>query len=266
MLARDVEELADAQELLWASDRTRSWSSSRRWTRPARTATIKHVMSGVNPQGVPGRLVQEPSAEELDHNFLWRIVAGPARAGPHRHLQPLALRGGRRAAGAPGVARRPAAARPATAATEFWDERYEDINAFERHLDRNGTKVVKFFLHVSKAEQKRRFLERLDEPDKEWKFNAADVAERARWDDYMEAYETALTATSTRMGAVVRDPGRPQVGDPGAGRRRSSSTRSTALDLQWPEVSDAEHEANVAARRELDAEDADTDLIDAARG
>ena len=79
----------------------------------------------------------------------------------------------------------------------FWEERFEDINAFERHLDRNGTKIVKFFLHVSKAEQKRRFLARLDEPHREWKFNAADVAERARWDEYMAAYEDALTATST---------------------------------------------------------------------
>ena len=86
---------------------------------------------------------------------------------------------------------------PATRGPALWDERYEDINAFERHLDRNGTKIVKFFLHVSKEEQKKRFLARLDTPGKEWKFNAADVSERALWDEYMAAFEAALSATST---------------------------------------------------------------------
>ena len=184
--------------------------------RRARTATIKHVMSGVNPQGVQVVSFKPPSSEELDHNFLWRISKAAAGAGPDRHLQPLALRGGRRAARAPGVARRAAAARRQTRGPEFWDERYEDINAFERHLDRNGTKIVKFFLHVSKAEQKRRFLARLDTPNKEWKFNAADVAERAHWDDYMAAFDARADRHLDAVGAVVRDPGRPQVAYPGS--------------------------------------------------
>jgi polyphosphate kinase 2 (PPK2 family) len=149
---------------------------------------------------------------------------------------------------------RQAEATPGNRGAEFWAGRYDDINAFERHLDRNGTKIVKFYLHVSKAEQKRRFLARLDVPNKEWKFNAADVAERARWDDYMAAYEDALTATST--------PWAPWYVIPADHKWLTQALVAAilvdtihALDLRWPQVSQAEHEANVAARRELDAED-----------
>ena len=101
---------------------------------------------------------------------------------------------------------------------KFWEQRYEDINAFEQHLVRNGTLILKFFLNVSKDEQKARFLERLSRPEKHWKFSASDLAERGYWDDYMEAYEDALAATSTKCGPVVRHPGRQQMGDAG-GRR-----------------------------------------------
>ena len=142
---------------------------------------------------------------------------------------------------------------PATRGPRFWEERYEDINAFERHLDRNGTKIVKFFLHVSKAEQKRRFFARLDEPHKEWKFNAADVAERARWNDYMTAYEDALTATST--------PWAPWHVIPADHKWLSQALVAAtlvdtirSLDLHWPAVSEEERAANAAARRELEAE------------
>ena len=93
----------------------------------------------------------------------------------------------------------------------FWQARYEDINAFERHLERNGTRIVKFFLHVSKEVQKERFIARLDTPGKEWKFNAADVAERALWDAYMRAFEDALTRHLDPLGALVRHPRRPQT-------------------------------------------------------
>ena len=125
----------------------------------------------------------------------------------------------------------------ATAAREFWKSRYEDINAFEHHLERNGTKIVKFFLHVSKAEQKRRFLARLDTPGKEWKFNAADVAERALWDEYMQAYEKAITATSTPWAPWYVIP---------ADRKRVMQAMVAAvlvdtisgLGLAWPTVSE----------------------------
>ena len=136
--------------------------------------TIKHVMSGINPQGCQVYSFKAPSAEELDHDFLWRTTQLPPRARPDRHLQPLVLRGSAGRARAPGVARRQQL--PPTLVTKhIWKERYEDISHFERYLTRNGIVVVKFFLNVSKEEQKQRFLERLDEPEKNWKFSAADV-------------------------------------------------------------------------------------------
>ena len=160
---------------------------------------------------------------------------------------------------------RPPAAPAGDRGPSFWARRYDDLNAFERHLARNGTKVVKFFLHVSKAEQKRRFIARLDNPDKLWKFNAADVAERALWDDYMEAYEDAITATSTEwapwyvipadhkhvMQAMVADPRRhdqgtrPALADrlrqgSGTQRRSEASARSRALMTEATSSPDAQ--------------------------
>jgi polyphosphate kinase 2 (PPK2 family) len=135
----------------------------------------------------------------------------------------------------------------------FWADRHDDINAFEHHLDRNGTKVVKLFLHVSKAEQKRRFMARLDNPDKLWKFNANDVTERARWDDYMAAYEEAITGTSTAWA--------PWYVVPADNKRVLQALTVSilvdtieALDLRYPTVSDADREDNAEARRLLEAE------------
>jgi polyphosphate kinase 2 (PPK2 family) len=141
----------------------------------------------------------------------------------------------------------------ASAAPQIWEERYEDINAFERHLDRNGTKIVKLFLHVSKAEQKRRFLARLDTPNKEWKFNAADVAERARWDDYMSAFEHALTGTSTEWAPWYVIPADHKWLTQALVARLLVESIG-GLDLRYPEVSASEQEANATARRELEAE------------
>ena len=215
-------------------------------------STIEHVMSGVNPQGVQVASFKQPSAEDLDHDFLWRV----AKALPERgrigifnrshYEEVIAVRvhpewldkqrlpGGRRG-------------------DEFWSGRYDDINAFERHLDRNGTKVVKFFLNVSKKEQRKRFFARLDEPGKEWKFAAADVAERELWDQYQEAYEQALTATST--------PWAPWYVIPADHKPVMHAIVATvlaetigALGLDWPEVSPETHAANDDARRRLEAE------------
>jgi PPK2 family polyphosphate:nucleotide phosphotransferase len=196
VLARDVEQLAQAQELLWASDDRALLVVFQAMDAAGKDSAIGYVMSGVNPQGVQVVGFKQPSAEELDHTFLWRI----AKAVPERgrigifnrshyeevvalrvHPEWLAKQRLPDGADTPG----------------FWEGRYEDINAFERHLDRNGTKVVKFFLHLSRDEQKRRFLARLDNFQREWAFNAGDVDERERWDDYVAAYEDALTATST---------------------------------------------------------------------
>jgi PPK2 family polyphosphate:nucleotide phosphotransferase len=209
-------------------------------------------MSGVNPQGVQVVSFKQPSSEELDHAFLWRT----SKAAPERGRIGIFNRSHYEEVVALRVhpewldkQRLPTKDRgPA-----FWAGRYDDINAFEQHLDRNGTKVVKFFLHVSKAEQKRRFMARLDNPNKQWKFNAADVAERARWDEYMQAYEEAISATSTEWAPWYVLP---------ADHKHVMQAMTAAilvdtiasLDLQWPTVSDKDRAANAKARQELEAE------------
>ena len=204
------------------------------------------------PAGRSGRRDSgQPSPEELDHDFLWRI----SKALPERgrigifnrshYEEVIALRVH------PEWLERQKLP-PAPRGPAFWEERYEDINTFERHLDRNGTKIVKFFLHVSKEEQKQRFLARLDTPAK-WKFNAADVDERARWDDYMAAFEAALTATST--------PWAPWYVIPADHKWLTQALVATilvdtiqALDLNWPEVTAQDHKANLEARKKLELE------------
>ena len=196
LLSEDVSELAEAQELLYAAD---SWSVLlifQAMDAAGKDSTIRHVMSGVNPQGCQVYSFKHPSPEELDHNFLWRCM----KALPERgrigifnrsyyeevlivRVHPELLKAQRIPGAAP--------------TKELWRARYEDINHFERHLARNGTAILKFFLNVSKDEQKKRFLERIDNPVKHWKFSASDCAERDHWDDYMRAYEKMLAATST---------------------------------------------------------------------
>ena len=252
VLAQGVEDLSEAQELLWASDTHSLLVVLQAMDAAGKDSAIQHVMTGVNPQGVQVVSFRAPSSEELDHDFLWRISRGLPERGRigifnrSHYEEVVALRvhpewlGGQQLpSGAVGP--------------QIWEERYEDINAFERHLDRNGTKIVKLFLNVSKAEQKRRFLARLDTPHKEWKFNAADVAERGRWDEYMSAFEDALTATST--------PWAPWYVVPADHKWLTQALVARllveaiqGLDLRWPEVSESEHEANAEARRQLEAE------------
>ncbi|MES2791327.1 MAG: polyphosphate kinase 2 family protein [Planctomycetota bacterium] len=199
LLAQDVNELAEAQDILYAAN---SWSLLvifQAMDAAGKDGTIKHVMSGVNPQGCQVHSFKQPSPEELDHDFLWRC----SKALPERgrigifnrsyyeevlivKVHPELITNQR----IPG-------ARPDK--KSFWEARYSDINAFEEHLSRNGTRIVKFFLNVSKEEQRRRFLERATDSKKHWKFSPQDVAERRHWDEYMEAYEQMLTATSTEQ-------------------------------------------------------------------
>jgi PPK2 family polyphosphate:nucleotide phosphotransferase len=255
-LARGIKELSDAQELLWASDTYSLLVVLQAMDAAGKDSAIEHVMSGVNPQGVQVVAFGKPSSEELDHDFLWRI----SEALPERGRIGIFNRSHYEEVVALKVHPEwlePQRLPPGERDTRFWEARYEDINAFERHLDRNGTKIVKFFLHVSKDVQKKRFLARLDTPGKEWKFNAADVAERARWDDYMSAFEDALTATST--------PWAPWYVIPADHKRVTQAfvaqvlvEKVRALDLHWPEVSEAEHAANLEARKKLEAEAVDT--------
>ena len=251
ILAQGVEDLADAQELLWASDSRGLLVVFQAIDAAGKDSTIKHVMSGVNPQGVQVVSFKKPSSEELDHTFLWRI----AKAVPQRGCIGIFNRSQYEEVVALQVhpewldQRLPPGPRDAG----FWNDRYADLNAFEHHLARNGVSVVKFFLHVSKAEQKKRFLARLDNPNKLWKFSAADVAERKHWDAYMQAYDAAITATSTEWGPWFVIPA-DQKHVMQAMVVRILVETITALDLHWPEVSDEEREADARARRELEAE------------
>ena len=252
VLARGVEELSEAQELLWASDTYALLIVFQAMDAAGKDSAIEHVMTGVNPQGVQVVGFRKPSPEELDHDFLWRI----SKALPERgrigifnrshyeevvalRVHPEWLEGQKLP--------------PATRGPSLWDERYEDINAFERHLDRNGTKIVKFFLHVSKEAQKERFLARLDTPGKEWKFNAADVSERALWNDYMAAFEAALSATSTTWAPWYVIPADHKWLTQAFVVRILVDTIQ-ALDLGWPGVTEEESKANLEARKRLEAE------------
>jgi PPK2 family polyphosphate:nucleotide phosphotransferase len=196
ILAQNLTDLAEAQEILYANDVYSVLVCLQAMDAAGKDGTIKHVMTGVNPQGVQVFAFKAPSPEELDHNFLWRYM----KALPERgrigifnrsyYEDVLVVRVH------PELLERQKLP-PGKRGERFWKDRYEDINAFERHLVRNGTLILKFFLNVSKDEQKKRFLERLDNAEKHWKFSTADLAERGHWDEYVEAFEEALRATST---------------------------------------------------------------------
>jgi len=194
-LERGVEWLAEEQDKLYAQDRWAVLLVFQAMDAAGKDGTIKHVMSGVNPQGCQVFSFKQPSAEELDHDFLWRA----AKCLPERgrigifnrsyYEEVLVVRVHQELLQAQKLP-------PRLAGRHIWKERLEDIAAYERYLARNGIAIVKFFLHVSREEQKKRFMERLDEPEKNWKFSAADVGERAHWDAYIKAYEDAIRATA----------------------------------------------------------------------
>jgi PPK2 family polyphosphate:nucleotide phosphotransferase len=160
-------------------------------------STIKHVMSGVNPQGCQVYSFKQPSAEELDHDYLWRYMKSMPERGRigifnrSYYEEVLVVRVHQE------ILQRQKLA-PHLISKSIWDERLEDIAAFERYLARNGVVLLKFFLNVSRKEQRKRFLERLDQPEKNWKFSPADVVERQYWDNYMQAYEAAIRGTAFR--------------------------------------------------------------------
>ena len=194
-LARGIERLADLQDKLYAQDRWAVLLVFQAMDAAGKDGAIKHVMSGVNPQGCQVFSFKAPTSEDLDHDYLWRT----AKCLPERgrigifnrsyYEEVLVVRVHPEILGKQKL--------PADRVTKgIWKERHEDIAAHERYLARNGVAVVKFFLHVSKAEQKRRFLERLDRPEKNWKFSSADAKERRHWKDYMRAYEEMIQATA----------------------------------------------------------------------
>jgi PPK2 family polyphosphate:nucleotide phosphotransferase len=196
LLAKGVEKMAELQDKLYAQDRWGLLLIFQAMDAAGKDGAIKHVMSGVNPQGCQVYSFKTPSTEELDHDYLWRnmkCLPERGRIGIFNRsyyeevlvvrVHPEILANERM---------------PAPLVTKnIWEERFEDICAFERYLSRNGLVIRKFFLNVSKNEQKKRFLDRLDQPEKNWKFSAADLHERECWDDYMTAYEEMIAKTST---------------------------------------------------------------------
>lgn len=252
ILELNLKELAEAQELLYADNRYAILILFQAMDAAGKDGTIKHVMSGVNPQGCQVFSFKQPSAEELDHTFLWRHM----KALPERgrigifnrsyyedvlvtRVHPELLE----------QARLP----PGKRGKGFWKARYEDINSFEQHLVRNGTVIIKFFLNVSRDEQKKRFLERLENPDKYWKFSMSDLKERAFWDEYQAAYEQAVTATSTDHAPWYVIPAdqkwvtRAVVAD-------IITNTIRQLDLRYPELTAEDHQTFETARRELSTE------------
>jgi len=197
LLGQAVERIASFQETLYAQDQWGLLLIFQAMDAAGKDSAIKHVFSGINPQGVQVFSFKAPSAEELDHDFLWRTAVRlpeRGRIGVFNRsyyeevlvvrVHPELLQSERLPARVVG--------------RDIWAERFDDIKAFERHLARSGYVIRKFFLHVSRDEQARRFLKRLDEPQKRWKFSMSDIRERERWRDYMTAYEAAVRNTSTR--------------------------------------------------------------------
>jgi PPK2 family polyphosphate:nucleotide phosphotransferase len=198
LLRERIEKMSDLQNVLYAADSYALLLIFQAMDAAGKDSAIKHVMSGVNPQGCQVYSFKHPSLQELDHDFLWRTtqcLPERGRIGIFNRsyyeevlivrVHPELLQSQRLPNGADNK-------------KDIWDDRYRSIRDLETHLFRNGTRIIKFFLHLSKEEQRQRFLARIDEPDKNWKFSIGDIEERNRWGDYMKAYEDCLSATSTR--------------------------------------------------------------------
>lgn len=198
ILLAQIEELSELQQLQYASDRYSLLLIFQAMDAAGKDGAIKHVMSGINPQGCQVFSFKHPSATDLDHDFLWRTnqcLPERGRIGIFNRsyyeevlivrVHPELLK---------------AEQLPEQEADEktLWEHRFESILDMEKHLHRSGTRIIKFFLHISKDEQKKRFLERIEDPQKNWKFSAADIEERKYWDDYRNAYEDCLSKTSTK--------------------------------------------------------------------
>jgi PPK2 family polyphosphate:nucleotide phosphotransferase len=248
-LAGDIRKLAGLQDVLYAQDTYAMLLIFQAMDAAGKDGVVKHIMSGVNPQGCQVYSFKTPSQEELDHDFLWRSM----KALPERgrigifnrsyyeevlivRVHTEILEGQR----FPEKEKRD---------KDLWKHRYADINSLERYLTRNGIVILKFFLNVSKKEQKKRFLERIEEPEKNWKFSSGDIKERERWDDYMEAYENMLSATSTKWAPWYVIPAdkkwftRAAVADIVLSKLKS-------LRLQYPELSDA-HRRELSQAKKL---------------
>jgi PPK2 family polyphosphate:nucleotide phosphotransferase len=251
-LAQGIQALAESQEKLYAQDRWAVLLIFQAMDAAGKDGVIKHVMSGINPQGCQVYSFKKPSDEELDHDFLWRCTTRLPERGRigifnrSYYEETLVVRVH------PELLARQRLP-PELVGKKIWDHRFKDIRRFERYLTRNGTLVRKFFLHVSKKEQKRRFLARLEEPEKNWKFSAADVAERALWSEYMNAYDDMIRNTATEYA--------PWYVVPADHKWFTRLVVAAAvvdalasLDLRFPKIDAAQRKVLAAARRTLQRE------------
>jgi PPK2 family polyphosphate:nucleotide phosphotransferase len=252
VLPRGVERLVDLQDKLYAQDRWAILLIFQAMDAAGKDGAIKHVMSGVNPQGCQVYSFKQPSNEDLNHDFMWRAtkcIPERGRIGIFNrsyYEEVLVVRVHKEMLERERM--------PASLVTKnIWNERFSDINAYEQYLSRNGVVIRKFFLNLSKDEQKRRFLSRLDEPAKNWKFSTADITERERWDEYMTAYEEMIQHTAT--------PHAPWYVVPADKKWYTRLVVSAAiidaleeLNLRYPTVDAAQRKELKAARRLLEHE------------
>ena len=246
-LERGVKLISHLQEKLYAQDQWAVLLIFQGMDAAGKDGVIKHVMSGINPEGCDVTSFKAPSHEELDHDFLWRTYKVVPQRGKigifnrSHYEEVLVVRVHDELLRAEHLPRE-------LLGKDVWEQRYEDINNFETYLSRNGTVVLKFFLHLSKGEQKKRFLERLDMPEKNWKFSMADVKEREYWDDYQKAYEKMIQNTATKRAPWYIVP----ADNKWFTRLAVASATIEALDsldLQFPEV-DKDKKKELAAVRE----------------
>jgi PPK2 family polyphosphate:nucleotide phosphotransferase len=250
LLAGQVEELSKLQRLLYASNQYALLIIFQAMDAAGKDGAIAHVMSGVNPQGCQVFSFKHPSADELEHDFLWRTTRCLPERGKigifnRSYYEEVLI-----ARVHPEILRGEGLPPPEAEAGHVWRGRYESILGHERHLHRNGTRIVKFFLHLSKEEQRRRFLKRIDDPERRWKFSQADLEERKYWRGYMKAYEACLSATSTS--------GSPWYVVPADDKKNARLIVSriivdtlAALKMQYPKLSPARLRELRSIRRQL---------------
>ncbi len=251
-LAKRVKRLAEIQDVLYADDRFGILLIFQAMDAAGKDGTIKHVMSGVNPQGCEVFSFKSPSSEELDHDFMWRTMKCLPEQGRigifnrSYYEEVLVVRVHPEFLEAQKL--------PPQALDDIWDKRFDDINAIEHYLVNNGILPIKFFLHVSKKEQLNRFIERLDDPTKNWKFSSADVSERKLWHKYQDAYDEMLRRTSTKAAPWYVIPADNKWYTRLAVIEVIIS-RLEELDLRYPEVSDEKRAELVRIREQLVADD-----------
>jgi len=251
-LGRGVDWLAEQQDMLYAQDHWAVLLVFQAMDAAGKDGTIKHVTSGINPQGCQVVSYKQPSSEELDHDYLWRYMRHvPARGqigifNRSYYEEVLVVKVHEELLERQKIP-------PSLVTKKIWERRYEDIRNYEQYLTRNGVVVVKFFLHVSKAEQKRRFMDRLDQPEKNWKFAASDVEERKHWREYQQAYEEAIRHTATKHAPwyVVPADNKWFTRLVVAGAVVDAIAE---LNLAYPVVDEAKRQALARARRSLEAE------------